>query len=389
MPTADDTPAATRLDDLPSDRVGPADVLGVPRLPPARIGRIGNRARAGLARIHRGAAPPPGQVMEAVLGVLDLAALAALCRLDVPERLTDPASPAELAAASGVDEDRFTRLIRYAATRGWVRIDRQGLVRATRLTSFLRRDHPGGWRAWIEFAAGAEITAALSRLDAGLTPDGDAFAAANGAPFFDWMRDRPDRHAVFDAAMSAGGRMHGVVLARSLDWSTSRRVCDIGGGDGALLGVLLHHHRHLEGVLLELPEVAARAPRRPRVTNVAGDAFTAVPSGCDTYLLVNVVHDWDDEAVVTLLRGVRHALTTAGPPVSPGRLLVVEAEAHRRPRDDLAVRADLLMLALTPGGRERDVAEITHLAEEAGLRTTRVLRLATGDVAYELTAPVN
>jgi hypothetical protein len=369
-----------------SDDVDLGDVLGVPVLPPAGVARLGDRLRAGLARTHRAVAPPPARLLEAALGGLDLAALATLCRLELPDRLTRPVRVAELADELGVAADRLDRLVRYAATRGWVRLDRRGRVRPTRQTAFLRREHPGGWRAWIEFAAGPEVAAALGSLEDGLRADGDAFAAANGLPFFAWMQDHPDRHATFDRAMAAGGRMHGLLLARSLDWSTSRCVCDVGGGDGTLLGVLLGQHAHLEGVLLDLPEVVARSTPRPRLTAVGGDAFDAVPAGCDTYLFVNVLHDWDDDAAVTLLRRAAEASADAGvagaTDEAPRRIVVVESESHERPRDGLALRADLLMLALTPGGRERTTAEVAALAAAAGLRLERTLRLASGDVAH-------
>jgi hypothetical protein len=372
------------------DHVGPRDVLGVPVLPPARVSGIGNRLRAGLARAHRATAPPPARLLEGALGGLDLAALTAMCRLELPDRLTGPTDLSTLADQLRVDAARLDRLVRYAATRGWLRLDRRRRVRPTRVTAFLRRDHPGGWRAWVDFAAGAEVAAALASLDAGLRPDGDAFAAGNQQPFFPWMAAHPARHATFDGAMAAGGRMHGLLLAGAIDWSRSRRVCDVGGGDGALLGVLLAQHDHLHGVVLELPEVVARAPQRARMTAIAGDAFAAVPSGCDTYLFVNVLHDWDDVAAVRLLGRARSALDTtevtaaAEAAATARRIVVVESEAHERPRDDLAVRADLLMLALTPGGRERTTAEITALASQAGLRRERTVRLASGDAAHVL-----
>jgi hypothetical protein len=232
------------------------------------------------------------------------------------------------------------------------------------------------------------VAAGLAGLPAGLGADSDAFATANGAPFFTWMGDRPDRHTSFDAAMAAGGRMHGLLLARAFDWSTRRRVCDVGGGDGALLGVLVASHPHLEGTVLDLPEVVDRAPARAQVALVGGDAFASVPAGCDTYLLVNVLHDWDDGAAVRLLTRVAEAASDRpldapldGP--SP-EFVVLESEAHARPRDDLATRADLLMLALTPGGRERTTAEFAALAAAAGLRLQRSRRLLSGDTAHVL-----
>jgi hypothetical protein len=364
--------------------IGPSEVLGVPALPPGRAAGPTARLRAALARAHRASAPPPARLLESALGGLDLAVLATLCRLEVPDRLDRPCAVETLAHDLGLDPQRFDRLVRYARTRGWVRTDRHGRLRATRTTAFLRRDHPGGWRAWIEFAAGPEVSGALQHLAAGLRPDGDAFATANGAPFFDWMQTHPDRHATFDGAMAAGGRMHGLLLARTLDWADRRRVCDVGGGTGALLGVLLDQQPHLEGVLLELPEVAARASRHARAEVVAGDAFREVPAGCDTYVLANVVHDWDDRAAALLLERVRSAAEEAPTSGPQPRVVVVESEAHERPRDDLATRADLLMLALTPGGRERSTSHIAELAAVAGLRHVAAHHLVSGDLAHVL-----
>lgn len=364
--------------------IGPLEVLGVPALPPSGAAGPMARMRAALAHAHRASAPPPARLLESALGGIDLAVLATLCRLELPDQLDRPRQLRTLAEDLGVDPQRLERLLRYARTRGWVRTDRRGRVRATRTTAFLRRDHPGGWRAWVEFAAGSEVAAALHHLDAGLRPDGDAFATANGAPFFTWMQAHPARHATFDGAMAAGGRMHGLLLARSLDWSGSRRVCDVGGGTGALLGVLLDEHPHLTATLFELPEVAARATPHERLEVVAGDAFVAVPGGHDTYVLANVLHDWDDRAAEQLLEQVRDAVGRAPADGPRPRVVVVESEAHVRPRDDLATRADLLMLALTPGGRERSTAHLAELAAVAGLRHVAAHRLVSGELAHVL-----
>ncbi len=362
----------------------PQDVLGVPALPPPAVTRASNRARGLLARLRRGTAPPPVRIMESALAGLEPAVLATLCRLDLPDRLTGPLDVPALAAELDVDADRLTRLLRFAHVRGWVRLDRRHRVHPTRVTTFLRRDHPGGWRAWVTFAAGQEVTAALGALERALPPDGDAFDAANGLAFFPWMHAHPDRHTGFDAAMAAGARMHGLLLARALDWSTSRRVCDVGGGDGTLLSVLVAHHPHLHGVVLELPEVAARMPVRHQVTAEAGDAFRGVPPGCDTYLLVNVLHDWGDAAATDLLRRAAEAARACEADGTPARVIVVDHQAHPRPKDDMAQLADTLMLALTPGGRERTTGHVVALGEAAGLALQRHHRLASGDVAIVL-----
>ena len=133
MSPAGHEPAGTRP-------LGPREILGVPALPPGAMTAVAERLRAAVAGLHRRLAPPPLQVLEGVLGLLDPVALGALCRLDVPDQLDRPVPLARLAAAVDAEDDVVERLVRYAAGRGWLRLDRRGRVHATRTTRFLRRD---------------------------------------------------------------------------------------------------------------------------------------------------------------------------------------------------------------------------------------------------------
>lgn len=357
-----------------SRQLGVRDVLGVPALPPGAATVAVNRVRARLGRLHRSLAPPPVRILEASLSLLDHRVLVALCAADVPELLSGPTEIEELARRSSTDATMLERLLRFGATRGWVRIDRQGLVRPTRVTGFLRTDHPGGWRRWVDFAAGQEVTAAVESLTA--SASGDPFASVNGAPFFDWMAEHPDRWAVFDDAMAAGARLHGLGLAKVLDWSTSTSVCDVGGGTGALLATLLDLEPHLVGTVVDLPAVVERSLDHPRLSAVGGDMFDGVPAGFDTYLLVAVVHDWGDDDAERILRRVRTAAFRSG-----GRVVVVEQGRARAPQPDLATATDVLMAALTGGGKERTVDELADLGRRAGFIFDERLRLPSADEA--------
>src|SRR5438105_1851156 len=218
------------------------DVVGVPRLPPGWVALCAARARDRLGRLHRAMAPPPVRVLEALFGLLDHGGLVALCELGVPDALDRPIAPSALAQILGVDAALLERVVRYGAARGWVRLDRRGRVAPTPMTLFLRTDHPGGWRAWVDFAAGRDVSAAVATVGEAVRSGGHAYSIANGEPFFEHIRAGAERGRAFDAAMSAGARLHGLALAVAVDWSATGRVCDVGGGDGSLLRVLLDAH---------------------------------------------------------------------------------------------------------------------------------------------------
>jgi hypothetical protein len=175
--------------------------------------------------------------------------------------------------------------------------------------------------------------------------------------------------------MEAGATMQAVALSHGLDWEGVRRVCDIGGGTGAALRTLTRLRPDLDPLLFDRPEVVADAPAD--LPSVGGDFFAAVPEGCDRYLLLAIVHDWDDADAVRILRRVRDALPEHGAAV------VVENVLPERPRDEFVVASDLLMLVLGPG-RERTRAQFESLFAAAGLARSRHVVLPTGFSAFGL-----
>jgi hypothetical protein len=141
------------------------------------------------------------------------------------------------------------------------------------------------------------------------------------------------------------------------------------------------------GTLLELPALADDAARvfeaagvADRVEFVAGDFFAAAPAGCDLYVLFSVIHDWADDECVRILETVARAMM-------PGsRVAVVEPHIERGPASNFAKASDLLMLALTSGGRERSLAEFESLWRRAGLMERRRIVLPSLFDVFELVA---
>src|SRR4029079_19319535 len=81
---------------------------------------------------------------------------------------------------------------------------------------------------------------------------------------------------------------------------------------------------------------------------VSGDFFKAVPAGGDAYLMMHIIHDWDDDRAIAILKNIHTALS--GKP--QGRFILVESVIQPGNHPDFAKLLDLEML-LMPGGRER------------------------------------
>jgi hypothetical protein len=99
-----------------------------------------------------------------------------------------------------------------------------------------------------------------------------------------------------------------------------------------------------------------------------GDVFAGISAQADLYLLKDVLHDWDDERCVAILRTVR-ATMPAG-----SRVVLVETLQEPNVPDPIASLADLQMLTQCDGGRQRSVGELHALLRAADLRPGTVRR---------------
>lgn len=125
-------------------------------------------------------------------------------------------------------------------------------------------------------------------------------------------------------------------LAANYDFSSHRRLLDVGGGTGSWSIAVSRAHPHVEATVFELPTTADIARRRlaaagvsSQVGVVAGDAMSgALPSGYDVFLLANLIHYWSPDENHALLRRVRTAAQTGS------RLLLADFwtnSAHTEP----------------------------------------------------------
>ena len=127
--------------------------------------------------------------------------------------------------------------------------------------------------------------------------------------FWGYLSAHPEASRIFDEAMTA--KAHGQVSAvvASYDFSGLGVIGDIGGGRGHLLQAVLSSAPKASGVLFDQPRVIDEASgvKSDRLTLQAGDFFKDRLPTCDAYLIMEVIHDWDDAASTRILKAVRRA----------------------------------------------------------------------------------
>jgi len=159
-------------------------------------------------------------------------------------------------------------------------------------------------------------------------------------------------------------------LAAAVDFGSSRRVMDVGGGSGAVSIALCRANPHLEAVLVDQPAVAARAAAHIEAAGLDGRISTwpanifesPLPDGCDTAVVANVLHDFSPDRAREILARVAAALPTGGRVVI---LEIVPDEERRSP--PLAVAFSVAMIVNTAGGDAHTVSQYRAWLEEAGL----------------------
>jgi hypothetical protein len=320
-------------------------------------------------------APPPDAVMmQFLFGKMITFALGGVARLEIADHLTgEPKTAEALAASTSTHAPSLFRVLRMLASVGVFEHHPGERFALTPVGQLLRADAPQSLRNMIIMMTDDWSMTAWQQMAHCIRTGGDGVTAAFGKGAFDLFREIPEQAETFHRAMTDFTGIVVQALLQVADFSRFRRLADVAGGHGVMLGAILGKFPQLEGVLFDLPEVVAGAPAKgylkgveERVTIEGGSFFERVPSGCDAYIMKHIVHDWDDGSCRRILSLMRDALSVTAP--ESGRVFLFELVVPESPGAAPAKMLDMEMLVVTKGGTERTAAEFTELFASAGLR---------------------
>jgi C-methyltransferase len=287
----------------------------------------------------------------------------------------EPVPVGELARLTGSHPMHLARLMRFLAGHGIFAECAQGEFAATNLSNVIRDDSPNSLRPGLRMV-NAGWWAAVGALGHSVTTGEPAFAHMHEDAFFAWLKKNPDDQLRFDAGMASNSCASDEAIARAYDFSRAKLVIDVGGGRGGLVRAIVERHPGVKALLFDQPQVVKHSllstggVLADRCSSAAGDFFQTVPSGAQVYVIKGVLHDFDDERCVAILRNCQRAMAPSG------RILIVERFSAPDNRAHEAKTIDLLMMALL-GGRERTIAEWEQLLRSAELRLVRHIPTAS------------
>ena len=330
--------------------------------------------------------PKPGKsgLQNLLEGYRSTALLYVAAKLKIADQLAEkPRTSGELSKKLDAHAPTLHRVLRGLVALGLCRENEGGVFQLTPLGRKLQ-SNAAGPEYNLAILNGEEYAGAWNHLSHSVMTGETAFDQVFGESPWTHRQKNPELNQRFNAWLEQGAAAAGRALLKACDFSPHQTVADLGGGQGALLTVILQAHPAMQGILFDQSHVLASARRGleaagigPRCRIVEGDFFNAIPSGADVYILKSILHDWDDEKCSLILRNCRAALKSGQP------VRVVEKIMPVRVVDQPAtVMSDLHMLAVT-GGKERTADEYKELFNGAGFELKKITPLPTGHSLLE------
>jgi hypothetical protein len=191
----------------------------------------------------------------------------------------------------------------------------------------------------------------------------------------------PAKLREFLRAMSGVSRGANMTIAKQFPWANYQSCADIGTAQGDLVTQITLAHPHLRGIGFDLPEVGpifeeyiAANGLADRVSFTGGSFFTDELPKADVLLFGHILHDWDLETKLMLLRKAYAALPEGGAVIVYDSIIDDE-----RKQNAFGLLMSLNMLIETPGGFDYTGADCIGWMQQVGFKDCRVEHLVGPD----------
>lgn len=313
-------------------------------------------------------------LMRLVNGYQISQAIHVAASLGVADHLHDACSVEELASRTASHPGALYRLLRALASVGVLHEGENKTFSLTAMGECLRSDAPMPVGDWAAHIGRPYIWQSWGHLLHSVRTGEVGFENLYKQSAWEFRAANPKENAFFDRAMTASSQSVVQAAVDAYDFGQFRHIADIGGGQGQLLSGILSANPHVRGTLFDQPHVVIRAKDvlaryglSERCTIASGSFFETVPEGADAYLLKSIIHDWDDEKAIAILKVCRRA---TGP---SAKLLLVERIIEQPNVGALNKFSDLNML-VNLGGCERTTQEYSELCQSAGFKLCRIVQ---------------
>ena len=236
-------------------------------------------------------------------------AVRAACRInlfDVVEQGTF--SKPQLLDMLNTDKQATTHLVDALINHDFLQ-DSGGLISLSNLSEQLTESSPNSLKhaclLW-----GGEHMDVWQNLDKTIKNGQPVFPEMFGKGFFDYLYEDETKSNEYHKAMYEYARDDYQGIHTSIDLSGVSSCADIGGANGALVEQLIGHCPKVKFTIFDKQD--HRGPNVTNVNFVKGDFFDSIPELGEAYLLSRVLHDWNDEIALLILKSCFQSLPKGG-----------------------------------------------------------------------------
>lgn len=347
-------------------------VKELPSYPPLFFVRFADLVRRSLQRSGRRFTHPNVIMLEYMQNLWVLGGVSVVNELGIADQLKNgPKTIKEIAALTGCMEEPLYRIMRMLAAEGIFRESGEMVFSNTRISEsmletelkyFIRHTlNKMQFRIFGELMHSARTGRRSSEL----------FVETG---VFEHMGKSPELNELYNRAMTNTSKMQVAAILASFRFGKFRHVVDVGGGLGFFLSAILAKYPGIRGTLFDLPQVAGDYSKimnigqfGNRLSVVTGSFFDTIPEGGDLYTLKNILHGWNDEDSVRILKNIRNVVRTGT------MIMIIEAVVDEKNKPSWGKMSDIFMMAGL-GGKERTRIEYEKILRESGFRIIRIRR---------------
>ncbi len=318
---------------------------------------------------------PAMRVAQMAHGYIISSALGAAVRLNIADVLADNKMHVDvLAEKTGTDKDSLHRLLRLLSSLEIFEQVGNRIYANNEASHSLRSDNSDSQRGFIEFITDAFHFTNYADIVPTIKTGRPATEINTGKNIFELLANDAEEQKRFNDAMTDLSKGAVTAVLDAYDFSGIKLLVDVAGGHGRLLTAILAQYPEMNGAVFDLPQVADGAKNLIKTLGldgrcqvIAGDFFKELPQA-DGYLMKHIVHDWNDEHALLILKNCRAAMAQTG----VSKLILIEMLLPVNNEPHPSVFLDIEMMVL-PGGRERSEEEYRQLLHKAGFKLNKVI----------------
>lgn len=318
----------------------------------------------------------PEELMQKLTGHYISQGIYVAAKLGIADLLKNGAKTTnELAQSTDTDLQSLYRIMRALVSHGIFAESASSCFINTPVSQYLQSDFPGSVRDVVILEGEQWLWQAWGGLFSALKTGVSGFEAQFGMSVVEYLKQNSEQFKTFKTGLKNYSTIINHAVLEAYDFPSGSKLIDLGGGDGSLLTSILETDATMTGVLLELPSVIARIKTNNQIPlgkfqhyeMVEGDFFTAVPKEGDIYILKQIIHNWDNEQALKILRNCHEAMP------KNGKLLIIDPVISLT-QPSFASFLDLQLLVTRSSASVRTQDELAKLAEKSGLQVTNIIK---------------